>query len=61
MYILNIGTTKKLFFLILNTKKNFKRLRQAFIKALIYQYFNLKYYIQIKTNISSYIINRLLS
>lgn len=34
----------------------FTKLRQAFIKVLIVYYFDLEYYIQIQTNVSSYII-----
>ena len=60
-YILNIRAIKKLIFLIPNTKKAFNHLKQAFIKTLIFQYFGLKYYIQIKINALKYIINKVLS
>lgn len=39
----------------------FTQLRKAFIKALILHYFNLKLYMQIKTNIAGYIIDKILS
>ena len=57
----NIRAIKKLIFLIFNLKKIFNYLRQAFIKVLIFQYFDLESHIQIETNISSSIISRLLS
>ena len=41
----NIGATKKLIFIISNAKKAINYLKQAFIKALILQHFDLKYYI----------------
>ena len=52
---------KKPIFLIFNAKKTFNYLELIFIKALILQYFDLKSHIWIKTNISSYIISRILS
>ena len=42
-------------------KKTFNYLRQAFIKALILQYFDLESHIQIETNVSNYVIDRILS
>ena len=60
-YVLNIRATRKFIFLTPNTKKIFNYLRQAFIKALILQYFNLKNHIWIKPNISSYAIVKVLS
>ena len=41
----NIETTEESTFLIYNIKKIFNHLKQAFIKVLILQHFNLKYYI----------------
>ena len=40
--MLNIRAMKKLIFLISNAKKAFNYLKQTFIKAPIFQYFNLK-------------------
>ena len=40
MYMPNIGVTRKLIFLISNTKKIFNHLKQAFIKALLFQHFD---------------------
>ena len=57
----NIRAIKKPIFLTFNTKKVFNYLGQAFIKALILQYFDLESYIRIETNVSSYIIDRVLS
>ena len=45
IYMPNIETMKKSTFLILNAKKTFNYLKQTFIKALILQCFDLKYYI----------------
>ena len=39
----------------------FTKLRQIFVKALIFYYFNPKCHIQIEINISKYAINRILS
>ena len=44
-----------------NTKQPFTQLRQAFPKALILQYFGLKYYIWIETYMLSYTIDGVLS
>ena len=48
-------------FLIFGAKKIFTKLRQVFIEALILNYFDLEHYIQIKTNVSSYIISVIIS
>ena len=61
IYILNIGTTKESIFIISNAKKGFNYQRQAFIKVLIPQHFDLKNHIQIETNASNYVISRVLS
>ena len=39
----------------------FTKLRQIFIKALIFHYFDSECHIQIKTNKSNYVISRVLS
>ena len=57
----NIRAIKKSIFLIFNAKKTFNHLKQVFIKAPIFQYFDLESYIQNKTNVSDYIIDRVLS
>lgn len=44
-YISNIKAMKKSIFLIFNINKIFNCLKQIFIKAFIFQYFNLKCYI----------------
>ena len=41
----NIKATKKLIFLTTDAKKTFNYLRQIFIKALIFRYFNLENHI----------------
>ena len=56
----NTNTTKNLYFLTLDVDIVFIKLRQIFIKVLIFQYFDLKYYIQIATNILSYTIRYIL-
>ena len=61
MYKPNIKAIRKSTFLIFNIKKTFNRLKQAFIKALIYLYFDLKYYIWIETYALGYVIDRMLS
>lgn len=48
-------------FLTFKVRIIFIQLKQIFIKAPILQYFNLKYYIWIETNASSYTINRVLN
>ena len=60
-YMLNIKAIEEPTFLISNTKKTFNKLRLAFIKALIFQYFNPESHIRIETDISSYAINKMLS
>ena len=57
----NIGAIKKPNFLIPNTKKAFNHLWLAFIKAPIFQNFDLKSYIWIETDALSYAIGRVLS
>lgn len=52
---------KKSTFFIPNTKEIFNRLKQASIKALIFQYFDLKSYIRIKTDVLAYAISNLFS
>ena len=59
--ISNIRATKGPNFLIPNTKKTFNHLWLAFIKTLIFQHFNLKSYIQIKTNTLGYVIDGMFS
>ena len=59
--IANIRATRKSIFLILNAKKTFNYLKQAFIKALIFQHFDSECHIQIKIDISAYLICGLLS
>ena len=44
-YVPNIGAIKELIFLTLNAKKIFNYLKQAFIKILIFQHFDLESYI----------------
>ena len=56
-----IKATGEPIFLSFGIKKAFNHLWQAFIKALILQYFNLECHIQIKTNASCYAIRRVLS
>lgn len=57
----NIGVIKESILIISNAKEVFNCLRQVFIKTLIFQYFDLKSHIQIKTNVSSSIIHRIFS
>ena len=57
----NIGATKEPNFLTSNAKKAFNQLRLAFIKAPILQHFDLKSYIRIETDISSYAIGEVSS
>ena len=56
-----IKAVEKPIFLISDTKNAFNYLKQLFIKASIFQLFDLKCYILIKINISSYIIDGILS
>ena len=48
-------------YLTIKTRLAFMQLRKAFIKALIFWYFDMKYHIQIKTNMSGYAIGGVLS
>ena len=48
-------------FLTSNIKTTFNYLWLVFTKALIFKYFNLKYYILIKIDISNYTISRALN
>ena len=48
-------------FLIPKARLAFTKLKQAFIKALILYHFDWKYYICIKTDISKYVIGKVLS
>ncbi len=48
-------------FFIFRVRQIFTKLRQVFIEALILNYFNLNYYIQITTNASSYMISEIFS
>ena len=48
-------------FLISRAREAFNCLKQAFTKALIFRYFDLKYQIRIETDKSSYIIKKVLS
>ena len=57
----NIGAIKKLKFLIPNAKMAFNNLWLAFIKASIFQYFDLEHHIWIETDISKYAIDKVLS
>ena len=59
--ISNIWAIKKSIFLISKAKKTFNYLLLAFIKALIFSHFDQKNYIQIKTDILNYTIDRVLS
>ena len=45
-------------FLTLKAKLAFIKSRQVFVKAPIFYHFNLKHHIQIETDVSSYVINR---
>ena len=54
-------TVRSFNFLIPRAKLIFTKLRQAFVKALILYYFNLKHHIQIEINVSGYAINRVFS
>ena len=57
----SIRAIEKLNFLTLNTRKVFNFSKQVFTLVLIFQYFDLKYYIWIKINISNYTIRKILS
>ena len=45
-------------FLTSGTKKAFNQLRKVLTKAMIFQYFDLEYYIWIETNALGYTIDR---
>ena len=55
--ISNIGAIEELNSLTLNAKKRFNHLYITFIKAFIFQHFNLKSYIWIEINELSYAIS----
>ena len=57
----NIRVIRELIFLISNTKNAFNYLQIAFIKASILEYYDLKSYILIKTNVLDYIIYEILN
>ena len=57
----NIGAMEEPNFLIPNAKKAFNYLQLAFIIALILRHFDPECHIRIETNISGYIIDRVLS
>ena len=59
--VLNIGAIKKLNFLTPIAKKVFNYLRLAFIKALIFQHFDLKSHNRIKNDASGYAIGKMSS
>ena len=59
--MLNIGAIRKPTFLTFNNKKIFNHLWLAFIKAPIFQHFNLESHIQIENNVSSYAISGMLN
>ena len=48
-------------FFIPRTKLAFTELRQAFLKALIFHHFDLERHIRIETNISGYVIDRVIN
>lgn len=56
-----INNIENIKFQIFKTRIAFIKLRQVFIKVLIFWYFNPKYYIQIEINTLSYVINKILS
>lgn len=58
---INIKTIEKPIFLTFSAKEAFNFLKQAFFKALIFQYFDFKCYIWIEINISSYAISKIFS
>ena len=57
----NIGAIREPNFLTPNAKKAFNHLQLAFIKAPIFQHFDLEIHIRIKTDVLSYSIGRVLS
>ena len=60
-YILNIRAREKFTFQIPNIKKTFNYLWLIFIKALIFQHFDLKSHIRIEIYTLCYAIGRVLS
>ena len=56
-----VKTSKSPDYLNLASKKAFNYLQHTFTKALILQHFDLKWHIQIKTDVSGYAIGRVLS
>ena len=54
-------TVEFLDFLIPEVRLAFIKLRQAFVKSLIIYYFDLKYCIQIETDVSGYVISGVFS
>lgn len=48
-------------FFIFKVRLAFIKLKQIFIKILIFYYFNLEYYIWTKINISKYVIDEILN
>ena len=57
----NIGATNKSNFLTPDAKKAFNYLWLAFIKAPILQYFDIESHIRIKTDVSGYVMGRVLT
>lgn len=47
-------------FLAFDTKKTFNYWKPEFIKALVFEHFDLKSHIQIKTDVSAYAIDKIL-
>ena len=60
-YMPNIKTIEKYIFLTLKFKKTYNYLQLLFIKALIFQLFDIKDHNQIKTNVSNYAIRKILN
>lgn len=48
-------------FLTLKVRQKFIKLREVFVKAPVFYYFNPEYYIKIEIDISRYIMSRILS
>lgn len=48
-------------FFTFRAKLVFIQLKQTFVKALMFHYFDLKYYIRIETNVLKYAISKILS
>ena len=60
IYLAKIGFIEEPILLIFNAKKTSNHLKPTFIKSLILQHFDLKYYIQIETYTLSYALDRML-